>query len=86
MGSVLVITMSFHSRGILDVGAPVREVEWSGIRFPHEGSQQIRWVVQGRRYCIIASLSSAVLRRLGEVRLASEQDRLCCGSGPEQTL
>ncbi len=26
-GSVLVITMSFHSRGILDVVAPVREVE-----------------------------------------------------------
>jgi len=25
--SVLVITMSFHSRGILDVVAPVREVE-----------------------------------------------------------
>jgi hypothetical protein len=36
--------MSFHSRGILDVVAPVREV--GGIRFP--GSQQIRWVVQGR--------------------------------------
>ena len=26
-GSVLVITMGFHSRGILDVVAPVREVE-----------------------------------------------------------
>lgn len=57
-GSVLVITMSFHSRGILDVGAPVSE-RWSGIRFPHEGSQQIRWVVQGRPLSYGASEKSA---------------------------
>jgi len=69
-GSVPVITMSFHSRGILDVVALFER--WSGIRFPHEGSQQIRWVVQGRHQPR-SSQSSAVLRRLGEVRLASEQ-------------
>lgn len=78
--------MSFHSRDFLDVVAPVREVERvAGIRFPHEGSQQIRWVVQGKRQPR-SSLSSAVLRRLGEVRLASEQDRLRCESRLEQPL